>query len=132
MRSDNQSARIRNYAIAGFCIVLAVLAVTSFLKILSLGLEAPQINTRSECSNDSANVFIGANEDLKNVKCVALDKEFFDISEIVIGDLSKNDEDVCRFKLSKNTTEPLRFEVQYNGKVKREVCEWQHYPRYAD
>ncbi len=132
MGSDNQSARIRNYAIAGFCIVLAVLAVTSFLKILSLGLGAPQINTRSECSNDSANVFIGANEDLKNVKCVALDKELFDISEIVIGDLSKNDEDVCRFKLSKNTTEPLRFEVQYNGKVKREVCEWQHYPRYAD
>ncbi len=87
----------------------------------------PSANIWSECRNDSANVFIGANENLKNVKCVALDKEFFDNPEIVIGNLSKDDEDVCRFRLSKDTTQPLRFEVWYNGKVKREVCDWQHY-----
>lgn len=89
-------------------------------------------NIWSECRNDSANVFIGANDDLKNVKCIALDNEFFDNPEIVIGDLAKDDEDVCRFKLSKTTEEPLRFEVWYNGKVKREVCDWQHYTKGID
>lgn len=133
MESNNQSAKIRNYAIAGFCIILTILTVVFFLKIfLFMGSGASSINTRSVCRNDSANVFIGANENIRNVKCVALDKEFFTESEIVIGDLSKNDEDVCRFKFSKNTIAPLRFEVWYNGKVKREVCEWQHYPGYVD
>lgn len=100
------------------------------LMIFSIGcldFGSSPVNIWSECRNDSANVFIGANENLKNVKCVALDKEFFDNQEIVIGDLSKDDEDVCRFRLSKHTLEPLRFEVWYNGKVKREVCDWQHY-----
>ena len=86
----------------------------------------------SECRNGSANVFISANDDLKNVKCVALDKEFFPESEINIGDLSKNSEDVCRFKTAENITEPLRFEVWYNGEVKREVCNWQQYTEYID
>ncbi len=94
--------------------------------------ETPSANIWSECGNDSANVFIGANKDLKNVKCVALDREFFGNPEIVISDLAKGDEDVCRFELLKNTRKPLRFEVWYNGRVKREVCEWQHYPGYID
>ena len=85
----------------------------------------------SRCEDDSANVFIGANKDLKDVKCVALDKEFFAEPEVVIGDLSKGDEDVCRFKVSGNVTEPLRFEVWYNGKVQREVCEWEDYHYYG-
>lgn len=133
MESNSTSARIRNYSMALLCIILVILGVVFFLKIfLFMGSGETPINTQSVCRNDSANVFIGANEDLKNVKCVALDKEFFTNSEIVIGDLSKNDEEVCRFKLSKGTTDPLRFEVWYNDKVKREVCEWQHYPRYID
>ena len=133
MESNNQSAKIRNYTIAGFFIILTILATVFFLKIfLFMGSGASPINTRSVCRNDSANVFIGANENLKNVKCVALDKKFFTESEIIIGNLVKNDEDVCRFKLAVNTTQPLRFEVWYNGKVKRDVCEWQHYPRYID
>lgn len=134
MKSNNQSAKIRNYAIAGFCLVITILAVIFFLKIfiILLGFGETQVNIWSECRNDSANVFIGANENLKNVKCVALDKEFFANPEIIIGDLSKNDEDVCRFRLSRNTTEPLRFEVWYNNKIKREVCEWQHFSTYID
>ena|SRR3989338_5197082 len=128
MESDTQSAKIRNYAMAGFCIILTILAVVLFLKIFVLwNSGATLINIWSACRNDSANVFMGANDDIKNVRCVALDKEFFANPEVVIGDLSKNDEDVCRFKLSRNTTEPLRFEVYYNNKIKREVCEWQHY-----
>lgn len=118
---------------ASFFIILTILAVVCFLKIFvfwSSG--ATPVNIQSECRNNSAYVFIGANEDLKDVKCVALDIEYVVNPEIAIGDLSKNDEDVCRFKLSRNTTEPLRFEVWYNGEVKREVCKWQHYTRYVD
>ncbi len=86
------------------------------------------MNVWSECEGQSANVFIGANGDLQNVKCVALDRELFAEPEIAtVGDMSKNDEDVCRFKLKGNTTEPLKFEVRYNdGKVRREVCNWQN------
>lgn len=50
-------------------------------------------------------------------------------SEISVGDLSKNDEDVCTFKLSGNATEPLRFEVHYNSEIKREVC---NSPQFID
>lgn len=133
MELNNQSAKIRDYAIAGFCLVFTILIVVFFLTIFTLwGFGETQVNIWSECGNGSANVFIGANENLRNVKCVALDKEFFANSEIIIGDLSKNDEDVCRFKLLRNTTEPLRFEVLYNNKLKREVCEWQHSSTYVD
>lgn len=115
------------------CVVFVVLGVVFFSKIfLLMGSGGASINTRAVCGNDSAYVFIGANEDLRGVKCVALDEGFFDSPEIVLGDLSLNDEDVCRFRLLRNTTEPLRFEVWYNNRVKREVCEWQHYPLYVD
>lgn len=131
--SSNQSAKIRNYAIAGFCIILTLLALALFFGIFALmGFGATPVNIYSECTNNSANVFIGANSNLKNVKCVALDKEFFDNSEIMLGDLAKGDEDVCRFKITKNTDEPLRFEVRYNGLVKREVCSWQNYQSIID
>lgn len=92
----------------------------------------PEANIWSECRNGSAYVFIGAGEDLKGVKCAALDKEFFGDAEVIIGDLSKNDEDVCRFALKKDTSQPLRFEVSFNGKVQREVCDWQNYQSYVD
>ena len=130
MESDNQSAKVRNYAIAGLCIVFTVLMLGVFVKVFALQFGESSARIYSSCENESANVFIGANEDLKNVKCVALDKEFFVDAEIVIGDLSKNDEDVCRFELLQDVAKPLRFEVWYNGKVEREVCEWQYYPRY--
>lgn len=134
MRSeDNQSARIRNYAIAGFCIMLTLLAIAFFFGLfLIAGFGADEANIFSECRNDSANVFIGANSNLKNVKCVALDNAFFDNPEINIGNLAKNDEDVCRFRLIKNTTDPLRFEILYDGKVRREVCSWQNYQSVID
>ncbi len=125
---DNQSAKIRNYAIAVFCITFTILLLSSLLQMFIFSpFGGDDVHIYSECNNDSAYVFIGAHDNLKGVKCVALDKEFVDNPEIVIEDLSKGDEDVCRFKLSKNTTDPLRFEVWYNGKVRREVCEWQNY-----
>ena len=133
--SNNRSSMIRNYAVAGFFVVLAVIVVLFFLNIFALmlfGFGSSPINVRSECREGAANVFVGANQDLKNVSCVALDKEWLDQPEIVIGDLSKNDEDVCRFNVDGNTTMPLRFEVRYNGEVKREVCDWQHYSTYID
>lgn len=58
---DNQSAKIRNYAIAGFCIMLTLLAVAFFFGLfLIAGFGADAANIYSECRNDSANVFIGA------------------------------------------------------------------------
>ncbi len=134
MESENQSAKIRNYAIAGLCIVFTILILTIFVKVFVLHFGETPARIYSKCENESANVFIGANEDLKNVKCLALDKELFVNPEIVIGDLSKNDEDVCIFELSQGASKPLkkplRFEVWYNDKAEREVCEWQHYPMY--
>ncbi len=130
MESENQSAKVRNYAIAGVCIVFTILMLGVFVKVFAFQFGESPARIYSSCENESANVFIGANEDLKNVKCVALDKGVFVDDEIVIGDLSKNDEDVCRFELVQGAVKPLRFEVWYNGKVEREVCEWQHYPRY--
>lgn len=122
------SAEIRNYTIAGFFTIIIILAIIFFFKIFTLmDFGATPTNIYSECRNNTANVFIGANENLKNVKCVSLDKEFITDSEIVIGDLSKNDEDVCRFEFFKETTQPLRFEVWYNNKVEREVCDWQNF-----
>lgn len=123
--SNNRSTKIRNYSIAGFFIVVSVLIVGTVFGMIVWGF-GTAANIWSQCGSEAANVFIGANDNLRNVKCIALDKEFFVDPEIFIGDLSKNDEDVCRFRLIKNTTEPLRFEVQYNNKVEREVCEWQH------
>ena len=124
---------IRNYSIAAAFIIFAILMLAFFVKIFLMWESGiTPANIWSECNNRSANVFIGASEDLKNVRCVALDKEFFANPEIVIGDLSKNDEDVCRFVLSKDTAQPLRFEVWYNGRVEREVCNWQNYPQYSD
>ncbi len=130
MESENQSAKVRNYAMAGVCVVFIILMLGVFVKVFAFQFGESPVRIYSSCENESANVFIGANDDLKNVKCVALDKEFFVDAEIVIGDLSKNDEDVCRFELVEGVGKPLRFEVWYNGKVEREVCEWQYYPRY--
>ena len=98
------------------------------MKIFTFAHLVPAVNIYSQCQNETANIFIGANEDLKNVKCRGLDSLFFSETEIIIGDLSTDDEDVCRFKLIKQNSEPLRFEIEYNGKIEREVCEWEHYP----
>ena len=135
MESENQSAKIRNYAIAGLCIVFTILILAFFVKAYVFQFGETSARIYSNCENESANVFIGANKDLKNVKCLALDKELFINPEIIIGDLSKNSEDVCIFELtqgaSKPSKKPLRFEIWYNGKAEREVCEWQHYPMYG-
>lgn len=113
---------------AGACLVFAIfIGGLAFGIFTSGGRGGEPANIWSECREQSANVFIGANGNgLQNVRCVALDRELFAEPEIAIGDMSKNDEDVCRFKLKGNTTEPLRFEVHYNGKTKREVCNWQN------
>ena len=134
MESENQSAKVRNYAISGLCIVFTILILIFFVKVLVLQFGETPARIYSRCENESANVFIGANENLKNVKCLALDKELFINPEIIIGDLSKNSEDVCIFELSQDASKPLkkplRFEIWYNGIAKREVCEWEHYPMY--
>lgn len=135
MEKESLSTKVRNYAIAGACLVFAL-----FIEGLAIGISASSrggggegepMNVWSECEGQSANVFIGANSgDLKNVKCGALDGELFAEPEIAIGDLSKSSEDVCRFKPSKDVDNSrLRFDVWYNnGKVRREVCNnWQNF-----
>jgi len=111
---------------------LSVGILSCLLMVSSGCINQPPVNVWSECRNDSAYVYIGADEDVKKVKCVALDKEFFNNTEVFVGDLSKNDEDVCRFSLIRTTTQPLRFEVWYNDRVQKEVCDWQHYQTYSD
>jgi hypothetical protein len=128
MEQENKSAKIRNYAIAGFCIVLTVMAIGFFI-VIFLSIGGSPVNIWSQCNNDTANVFINANKELKDVRCIALNKDLYKKSEISIGDLSKNDKDVCSFRLSDNATEPLRFEVYYNGEIRKEVC---NAPQYAD
>lgn len=127
MKTEEKSARIRNYAIAAFFALASLFAATLFFKIAAWSISDSSPNIWSSCSNSSANIFIGANSDVRGIRCIALDKDFFDVSEIAVGDLSKNDEDVCRFELSKPTDKPLRFEVRYNGKSEREVCNWQNF-----
>ncbi len=127
MKTENQSAKVRNYAIAMFFVMASLFAIAFFLKIAAWSLSDAPLNIRSSCNNNSANVFIGAGRDVRDITCVALDTEFFENPEITIGDLSKNDEDVCRFELSKPTDKPLRFEVRYDGKSEREVCNWQDF-----
>jgi len=90
------------------------------------------LEVSSECRNNSAYVYIGANQDLKGVKCVAVDWEYINEPSVEIGDLSKDDEAVCRFTLAKETEQPLRFEVWHDGVRRREVCDWQHYPGAGD
>lgn len=128
MEKESLSTKARNYAIAGACLVFAFFIGGLAIGIFTSG-RADPVNVWSECEGQSANVFIGANGDLQNVRCVALDEELFAEPEIAIeGGMSKNDEEVCRFKLKGNATEPsLKFEVHYNdGKVRREVCNWQN------
>lgn len=129
MEKETLSAKVRNYAIACSCAVFVFLVAG-----VVWGAFARQepVNVWSTCTSDSADVFVGASGgDLKNVRCVALDREFFAEPEIAIGDLSRNGEDVCRFKPSEQDADaatPLRFEVLYdNGKVRREVCNWSNF-----
>lgn len=123
MGSD-EWARLKKYTFFGCFWLAGILGVIFFLTIFMSSLFAAimPINVWAECGDGMANIFIGANTELKEVKCVALEKELIDKKEFVVGDLVKNDEDVCKFKLLNNTEEPIRFEVHYNGITKREVC----------
>jgi len=122
------SGKIRDYSIAVLCCTIAFWIAALFLILFSsmigswLQPNAP-LYISSECRNESANVFVTATENLNRVKCVALDKDSVVNPEISIGDLSKGSKDVCRFKLSKTTSDPLRFEVLYNGKIMRDACQ---------
>jgi len=127
MDAPDKSSRIRNYSIAGFfvicgLVVLASAAVFGYftLKISESIETSPEI--WSECEDQSAHIFVRATEDMKAVSCVALDEGFFEKQEYTLGDLSKNDADVCKFKGRTNITEPMRFEIRYNSKVRKEVC----------
>ncbi len=125
MEKETLSTKVRNYAIAGVCLGFVFLAGGVALKVFAEPAEAASV--WSQCEGDSANVFIGTSDRLNGVECIALDREFFAEPEIKIGDIQKNSEEVCRFRLSKNTTEPLRFEVRYNGRIRTEVCNWQNF-----
>ena len=134
-----KSEKLRDYAIIGVCVsimILLLLTIAFFIigiasLLVSIWNEDASIGVSSSCGNQTASVFIQANTNLKDVKCVALDKEFFNTSEITLGDLSRNDRDVCTFTLAKNVSRPIRFEVWYSGKVRRAVCNWnQVYPSY--
>jgi hypothetical protein len=127
MEPEEKSVRARNYAIAGFFVLIGLLVVVFvvavgwfFMKVAESMESSPEI--WSECGEESAHVFIRATEDMKAVSCVALDEGFFEKQEYSLGDLAKNDADVCKFKATQEIDEPLRFEVKYNGKVRKEVC----------
>ncbi|MBM3309108.1 MAG: hypothetical protein FJY77_02545 [Candidatus Altiarchaeales archaeon] len=130
---------VRDFAIAVFCtlasilILLCIFLVSIILLLMFIGiLETSPPSVWSECTNKSTNLYISASEDLEQVRCVALDKEFFSASEVNIGKMSEGDEDVCRFTLARETDIPLRFEIHYNGKVLKEVCDWEYYGEYLD
>ncbi len=70
---------------------------------------------------------------MEDVRCVALDTNRIEgNTEVKLGPSAKNDEDICRFKIKQNTTEPLRFEIHYNGKIRKEVCNWQSVQPFTD
>lgn len=124
MEKETVSTKVRNYAIAGVCLVFVILMGSL---AVSFSDRRENVSVWAQCSGGSANVFISTDKALKNVKCVALDGGFFANPDVFIGDLSRNSRDVCKFVQSKDTTtEPLRFEVWYDGKAQsREVCNWQ-------
>ncbi|MAF36794.1 hypothetical protein CL622_06780 [archaeon] len=127
-------SKMKDFLIIVFCLVLGLSVLTFTMNSLFFfnNFGPSPISTWSECTDNSANIFISANEDLKDVKCVALDHDLFIDPDIVIGDLSQEDEDVCRLKLAQTTDDPLRFEVWYNGQVRREVCDWQRQETFID
>lgn len=73
---ESLSAKVRDYAIAGSCAVLFVFLVAGVVWSASFARQEP-VNVWSTCTSDSADVFVDANYDIKNVRCVALDGEFF-------------------------------------------------------
>lgn len=121
--SSNDS--IVKYVVFGILIAFAIIFAGCIYTVMP-------VDIWSECGTGMANVFISANDTVKNIKCIALEEELVDKKEIILNDLSKGDEDVCKFKLVKETSEPIKFEVHYNGIVKKEVCNWQSYPQYGD
>jgi hypothetical protein len=134
-----KSGDVRDFSITLLCVLASILIFLGILFIfivfaLMFGamLETNPPSVWSECTNKSANLYIDASEDLENVRCVALDKEFFQVNEVKIGKMSEGDEDVCRFALSKETDMPLRFEVHYNGNVLKEVCDWEDFSAFVD
>ncbi|MFH1126108.1 MAG: hypothetical protein V1703_03200 [Candidatus Altiarchaeota archaeon] len=136
MKLEERIPKIRDFAIIIFCLtgtIAALLFIVIFVGWMSVVSSllwnaergSEPLDFWADCIGDTANVYINANEDVKNVKCTALDTEFFAKKEVSIGDLSKGDSDVCSFKLLQNATQPLRFELGYNDKVERIVCNWQ-------
>lgn len=123
--ANDKGTKFRNYSIAAVCLVFAVLIIAFGSYVFANLLEfsaSGAIWTNCNQERNLATVFITANDEAKNVKCVAMEKEFFSRSEISLGDLSRGDRDACKFKLDRNVEESLRFEIHYNGKVRKEVC----------
>ena len=124
MPAAKNDSRIIYYSVAGFFVILAAFLVAGFSLALYWSNSYFQpLRLWSECGRSTANIFIEAGENLQNVKCIALDKELFSSPEIYVGELSRGSKDVCRFELKANASMPLRFEVLYNGKSQREVCQ---------
>lgn len=127
--SGRDSAKLRDYSIAAFFIVATIGAIAFYFAVaLMFSHSSDSPNIWSECRSDtnSVNVFIGATtEDLKNVKCTAVENGLFANPEIFLGNLSKGDEAICKFRLARSMSEPLSFEITYNNKTRKEVCDWQ-------
>jgi hypothetical protein len=132
MTPEKWILRMRDYAIIVFCItcsiaalIFIILSVTFIASVLlsmsSIG-RVEAVSIWSECNGDTAAIYVNANEDAKNVTCRALSNGISIENEISIGDLKKGDSDVCIFRLLENSTTPLRFEVSYNNRVVRNVC----------
>lgn len=122
MEKESASTGVRDYAIAGACLVFVILMGKLAISFLDNG---PNVWAQCDDGTTSVSVFISTDKALKNVKCVALDgREFFANPEVFIGDVPINSEDVCKFVQFRYTPGPLRFEVWYDGKAqKRELCD---------
>ena len=126
MRSDavEKSTNIRNYAVAGACVLIMALVVFGIASIVwTASISGAWSNSVwLSCDANSANVFVHANQDLKGVSCRSLDAGVFQKDRIELGDLVSNNEDVCKFSARQPVLQPLRFEIRFNNQTIRRTC----------
>lgn len=120
----SETPRLLLYAIAVFFVFLGIAALSAVPLILFVSASSYlPLSVWSECGGGSANVYVDAQQDLKNTGCIALDSGLFSPDKIELGDLSKGSRDVCRFSMDADVSMPLRFDVLYNGRSQRIVCQ---------
>ena len=125
MRSNNieQSTNIRNYAITAVCILIAFSIAFVFFSMWQMTTSSYYMAGVSVvCDENSADIFVNASVDLKNVSCQSLDRGVFQKEKIELGNLSVNNEEVCKFVSKQPISQSLRFEIQFNGQSVKRTC----------